>query len=121
MADETKTRYFYGLLKLHTKRVCYEHHMEFLENCKAKDVIPHGFMLHKTANLDNCSDEFQNNWMNILNRASGELRDLVFTECRLTNESTRQNILDMENCLVREYGEYGEQVRVLFEKQPFCF
>ena len=104
MADETKTRYFYGLLKLHTKKVRYEHHMEFLENCQAKDVIPHGLMLHKTANLDHCSDEFQNNWINILNRASGELRDLVLGECRLANETTIRNILDMEKCLVRDYG-----------------
>ena len=78
--------------------------MEFLENCKAKDVIPHGLMLHKIANLDNCSDEFQNNWRTILNRASGELRDLVFRECCLTNETTLRNIVDMENCLFRDYG-----------------
>ena len=83
MADETKTRFFYGLLKLHTKKARYEHRVEFLENCQAKDVILHGLMLHKTTNLDNCSDEFQNNWMNILSRASGELRDLVLGECRL--------------------------------------
>ena len=61
-------------------------------------------MLHKTANLDNCSDEFQNNWMNVLSRASGELRDLVLGECRLANETTIRNILNMEECLVKEYG-----------------
>ena len=61
-------------------------------------------MLHKTANLDNCSDEFDNNWINILSRASGELRDLVLRECRLVNETTVRNILKMEECLVKEYG-----------------
>jgi len=78
--------------------------MEFLENCQAKDVIPHGLMLHKTANLDSCSDEFQNNWMNILNRVSRDLRDLVLGECRFINEKTSCNILDMEECLVKDYG-----------------
>lgn len=61
-------------------------------------------MLHKTANLDNCLDEFQNNWVNILNHASGELRDLVLGECRLANETTIRSILNMEDCLVKEYG-----------------
>ena len=75
MAENTKTHCFYRLLKLHTKKNPHEYHQEFLEDCKAKDVIPHGLMHHKTAHLDTLSDEFQNNWMNILNRASRELRD----------------------------------------------
>ena len=49
MAEKTKTHCFYRLLKLHTKKNPHEYHQEFLEDCKAKDVIPHGLMHHKTA------------------------------------------------------------------------
>lgn len=44
--------------------------------------------------------------MNIFNYASGELRDLVFGECRLVNEIIIRSILNMEDCFVKEYGLY---------------
>lgn len=104
MAENTTTRYFYKLLKLHTKKVRYEHHNEFLADCVARDVVPEGLRLHKTANLESFSDEFENNWMNILNGASRQMRDLVLTESRVAVQNITKHILDLEECIVKDYG-----------------
>ena len=104
MAEKTATRYFYKLLKLHTKKVRYEHHNEFLADCMARDVVPEGLQLHKTANLDSFSDAFENNWLNILNGASRQMRDLVRTETHLAIEHITKRILDLEECIVKDYG-----------------
>lgn len=86
MAEETRTRYFYKLLKLHTKKVRYEHHCEFLADCKTRDMVPERLQLHKTANVDSFSDEFEYKWKNVLYGASKEMPDLVYQECQLVGK-----------------------------------
>ena len=104
MAEETRTRYFYKLLKLHTKKVCYEHHCEFLADCKTNDMVPEGLQLHKTVNVDSFSDEFDYKWKNVLDGASKEMRDLVNQECQLAIETITQQIVDLEESVVEDYG-----------------
>ena len=99
MAEKTKTPCFYRLLKLHTKKNPHEYHQEFLEDCKAKDVIPRGLMHHKTAPLDTLSGEFQNNWMNILNRASRELRDPAPVVQTMDSANRRINHFPLDNSI----------------------
>ena len=104
MAEETKTRYFYKLLKLYTKKVRYEHHCEFLADCKTRDIVPEGLQLHKTANVDSFSDEFEYKWKNVLDGASKDMRDLVYQECQIAIETITQQILDLEERVVEDYG-----------------
>ena len=82
----------------------------------ARDVVPEGLQLHKKANLDSFSDAFENNWLNILNGASRQMRDLVRTETHLAIEHITKRILDLEECIVKDYGDVG--VYVTLDKDP---
>lgn len=104
MTEETRTRLFYKLLKLNTKKVRYEHHCDFLAYCKTRDAIPEGLQLHKTANVDSFSDKFDNKWKNVLDGASKEMRDLVYQECQLAIGTITKQIEDLESSVANFYG-----------------
>ena len=67
-------------------------------------MVPEGLQLHKTANVDSFSDEFEYKWKNVLDGASKEMRDLVYQECQIAIETITQQILDLEESVVEDYG-----------------
>ena len=104
MANDVESHCFYKLLRLHAKKVRYEHHYEFLLSCQARDVVPDGLRLHKTANIDSFSEDFTDQWMEVLNGASKALRDLITTETEEAVANIERNIFDLERSIIQDYG-----------------
>ena len=62
ITEKTESHYFYKLLKLRKKEVCYQHDHDFLQACQRDNVIPDGLHLRKTANIGTFSPDFAKKW-----------------------------------------------------------
>lgn len=77
MAD---SREFFELLRLHKKRPKLKHHVEFLQTCERKSVVPEGLRIHKNLNIGEISKNVKMRMNEVLKSASQEMRKLTAEE-----------------------------------------
>ena len=104
-----------SIFNRNTKKVRLKRNIEFLRICARDNVIPDGFILHKTVNIGYVSETFQEKWGNVLTCASREMRDLTLMESDCLHGEVNVKIRDEESCVVEKFGR--EQLRE-FENKP---